>query len=346
MSGEDPSSSIPPSKGDGWGCLKWITCLALLLAIPLASEGLVRFFCPYVNYQGADHHLFRLDSSGNRVAWQEGARGICFGQQVQIDAHGCLTLPGAPSTWKKSLLILGDSVAFGTGVPPQETFAGLLQAASPELKVWNASVVGMDMNGYPEVLRTMLPTDPMICEILLFFCLNDIYSTLDATALTPVNRPAALEWGLDLIRKRSKLFLFLKGTLLDRSRGMFLWDYQTYLEKNSQTVALSPLLQVYNHAQAAGIPLTVVLLPYEYQLRAQEDEYWFPQDMVKDYLCHKGIPFRDAREWFTEGDSKVFFLFADGMHLSRLGHQRIFEALVSDGVLSPDKLFFSQGEHS
>lgn len=123
---------------------------------------------------------------------------------------------------------------------------------------------------------------------------------------------------------------------------MFLWDYQIYLEKNSQTGALYPLLKVFNHAEAAGIPLTVVLLPYEYQLRAQEDEYWFPQDMVKDYLCHKGIPFRDAREWFTEGDSKDYFLFADGMHLSRLGHERVFRALVSDDVLSLGKLALSK----
>ncbi len=343
MSSEDPATSIPPPEGDGRGCLKWITCLALLLAIPLAGEVLVRFLCPFVNYQGADHHLFRLDSSGNRVAWQEGARGICFGQEVQIDEHGCLSLPGAPSTWEKSLLILGDSVAFGTGVPPQETFAGLLQASSPELKIWNASVVGMDMNGYPEVLRTMLQTDPLICKVLLFFCLNDIYSTLDATALTEVNRPAALEWTMDLFRKRSKLFLFLKGTLLDRSRGMFLWDYQIYRDMNTSAGDLfAPLSKVSELAEEEGIPVTVILLPYEYQLRAREDEYWYPQDLVKNFLCQQGIPFQDAYEWLTGGDSKDSFLFADGMHLSKPGHQRIFKGLVSDDLLSLVKISISK----
>ncbi len=334
-------SNGSPPKRESWPWGKWIISLALILLIPLTGEGLVRLLCSFVNYQGASQHLFQLDSSGNHVAWRERAHGICFGQEIQIDEYGCLSLPGAPSAWKKSLLILGDSVAFGTGVPPRETFAGLLQASSPELKIWNTSVVGMDMNGYPERLTRMLDTDPSIREILLFYCLNDIYSTLDATAFKTINRPDTLEWILDLFRKRSKLFLFLKGTLLDRSRGIFLWDYQIYREKASHLHDLfAPLTQANTLAQTAGIPLTVILLPYEYQLRMGVDEFWFPQDTLKDFLCKKGIPFRDAREWLTGGDSKDFFLFADGMHLSIRGHERLFRGLVSDQNQSLGKLSF------
>ncbi len=336
---EEPASPSSPLRRKDLTWVKWITPLVLILVIPLAGEILIRLLCPFVNYQGADHRLFKLDSSGNRIAWKEGAQGICFGQEVQIDEYGCLDLPGSPPSWSKSLLILGDSVSFGTGVPPRDSFAGLLQAFSSELKVWNASVVGMDMGGYPEVLRRMLQIDPSIREILLFYCLNDIYYTLDATALNPVNRPDVLEWILDLFRKRSKLFLFLKGSLLDRSRGMFLWDYQIYRDKAQSINSLfTPLVKTAGLAGEAGIPLTVVLLPYEYQLRAGEDELWLPQNMVKDFLCENEIPFLDMQDCLEKGESHEFFLFADGMHLSKLGHEKVFRALVSDGILSLGKL--------
>jgi lysophospholipase L1-like esterase len=85
---------------------------------------------------------------------------------------------------------------------------------------------------------------------------------------------------------------------------------------------------------AAGIPLLVVIVPYEYQLRQPTTENLRPQEVLGKILTEGGFKFLDMRSQFQEAQkqkslrSSDFFLFNDHAHLSAAGHALVAEALA------------------
>lgn len=81
--------------------------------------------------------------------------------------------------------------------------------------------------------------------------------------------------------------------------------------------------------KAAGIESTVIILPYEYQLRMNQVHYLIPQKIVSQYLTAHDLPSIDAFPDFQAmgRPSKDFFLLGDHMHLSPLGHKVAFNIL-------------------
>jgi hypothetical protein len=123
--------------------------------------------------------------------------------------------------------------------------------------------------------------------------------------------------------------LLLKGSLADRSQTYFWCDFHRYSTAGGGAPAgLDRILSIGQLAAQRGILFEVVLLPYEYQLRAGEEELWEPQRQVSSYLASYDITCRDARSWFEDGtkDSRKWFLFGDPMHLSAAGHRAVASA--------------------
>lgn len=48
--------------------------------------------------------------------------------------------------------------------------------------------------------------------------------------------------------------------------------------------------------RARNIEFTILLSPYEYQLRKKEDQYLLPQKILTTYFQEQGIPYIDAYE--------------------------------------------------
>lgn len=252
---------------------------------------------------------------------------------MSIDEHGCRAIGTPNPDAQRAWLILGDSVTFGVGVPAEDTFIGLLQESNPKIKVWATPVVGMNLDDYRSTAKRMLERQLTIERIFLFFCLNDIYSSENQDPLTQRPLPAGVERMLQALRARSRLYILLKGILLDRSKGFFEWDYQEYLaieEEQAIEKRLVAMEEIASLASQAGCELQVILLPYEYQLRVGTPDVWKPQELLIDYLKGHDIRFIDTRDWFKHvaGESKDYFLFGDSMHLSRKGHLVIFENLT------------------
>ncbi len=311
----------------GLGFAAYLLLSVCLLVIAL--EFVVRVSLPRINHQDTDRSLLLPPPEGRAlVHWRPGASGISFGQAVEIDQFGYRDVRGAASASNPSWLLLGDSVTFGVGVDAKETFAGRLQAAHPEIKIWNSAVIGYGIEDYLDVVKEFLakPTPPSLA--LLFFCLNDPVVRLHLED-GPVSVPErALGW----LRRHSKLYVLMKEILTDRSKAYFSHDVTFY---DAASPAFRRTIQALDEIRTllskTGTPLVVVVLPYEYQLRRNDERDRVPQRLLERELRALGIPVLDLYDAFITGAQSTsdLFLYADAMHLSREGHELVFRAVSS-----------------
>lgn len=289
----------------------------------------VRVACPWIQLQEIDKRLFAKASEEAGFEWRPGARGLAYDVEVEIDETGCRAMDG-PSEYDEAWLILGDSVAFGIGVPVEKTFAGLAQSAHADIKLWNAGVVGMYATGYPEAARRMFAVDPKIRRVTLFYCLNDIpYGTPWSSG----GVEAVLSTLNQTFRTRSKLYRLISGLAGHGVVQYFLGDYARYRDIEERAAEVfAPLAEAAAIAAQHGAAFEVILMPYEPQLRAQNPEYWRPQESVSAYLAARGIPVRDARTWFGDEPEEAhrYYLFGDPLHFNASGHEAVYRRWIAE----------------
>lgn len=99
----------------------------------------------------------------------------------EIDSHG-LRGPERPAKSKPRLLLLGDSVAFGTGLAPADTIAARMQALFDErgapFEVLNGGVPGYNTAQEARFLERF-GDELQLDRIVLLYCLNDAFPTAE-----------------------------------------------------------------------------------------------------------------------------------------------------------------------
>jgi lysophospholipase L1-like esterase len=287
----------------------------------------IRLFKPEINNQDTELSLFRENAFGNSVGWKPNSSGISFGKQVLIDEYGFRKI-SSPAKYNSSWLIMGDSVTFGVGVDTQDLFVEKLQKNVPTVKLWNTSVVGYSLNNYKDVLNHFLATRQDIQKVIMFFTLNDIYGYLN---VNPVQYGYWKRISFYL-KQNSKFYMLSKNLLFDRSRTYFLHDFNLYNQSNPKfRKSMDIIDDMSSILKQKEIDFIVVLLPYEYQIRMKRDDYLKPQKLVIDELERKNIPYIDAYDYLKKAvnDSRELYLYADAMHFSRIGHEAVFNLLMS-----------------
>jgi hypothetical protein len=228
-----------------------------------------------------------------------------------------------------------------------------------------------DLNDYLNVSKTLLKTQRYQLAILVL-CLNDIswvsaklldapsislgvttntsqphataisqpYTNKDLVPSTIVDRlhsvliiSAANDW----LRTHSKLYLYLKDLITDPSARYFLADYKEY--QDNIDAKLDPLLKIADEFRNAGIPLLIVISPYEYQLRGQDQndsalqqgaDVMLPQKKIGAFLSSHSINAIDPANFLrsqVSGRTASLFLPYDPMHFSETGHSLMFKYL-------------------
>lgn len=319
---------------------RWLKRFALMLssllfcgALLLLLEAATRFLKPDINFQDTERELLREKAFGGTYGWKPNAEGICFGKRVFIDSSGFRKMT-APEAFTESWVVLGDSVAFGVGVDTEDTYVQLLQNNFPSRKVLNTAVIGYNIRNYRDVLYHLMSdrsTAPNLKRVLLFLCLNDIDPgrMLEKDLEGGIFQSDKAQKLLSFLRRHSKLYILLKDAVSDRSKHYFLHDAQFYADGNEDfTSAMSVLDEMNTTLRARGIDFTVVVLPYEYQLRTGESQYLLPQKRLAAYFNEKGIAHIDAYDYFRQtGRVKEYYLYADFGHFSKQGHQMVFNLL-------------------
>jgi lysophospholipase L1-like esterase len=282
---------------------------------------------PSINYQDTQLSLFEENVIGNSYGFNPDSEGISFGGKISIDKNGFRKMKG-PDEFKSSWLILGDSVTFGVGVDVKDTFIGKLQEQYPDVKIWNTAVMGYSVKNYYEVFEYFITKKGTPQKIILFFPLNDIYGNIK---FKPQNYNLKDKIRL-FLKQNSKLYMFLKGAFFDRSRTYFLNDLRYYKPSNPQLKESLKLVTVMkNIAEIKGSVFVVFIIPYEYQLRMFDPEFLIPQQLLIEYFKDNDINYVNVIDDLkrTKTSPKKLYLYADAMHLSKRGHERLFESIKS-----------------
>lgn len=119
---------------------------------------------------------------------------------VAIDGRGLRTVPGAPASAERRVLVLGDSFAFGFGVGADEALPGRLQRAlGPQVEVVNGGHCGFG----PDNEALLLEQDGAALRpelvLVLFYAGNDLWNVLSGPDRAQVrqgvlvSRPGVLE---------------------------------------------------------------------------------------------------------------------------------------------------------
>lgn len=324
--------------------------IVFVIALAIAGEVAVRAFSA-VDLLGNSKELFVAGAYGTSHGNAPNAEAMSFGKPVYTDAHGFRVPPGGvPDDERKSkaILILGDSVGFGPAVEEEETFAGLLRAGFPHERIYNSSVIGYATPDYRHVVDAFVPEHPEVTAVVLVYCLNDV----SASSAQNIDRhlgkqaPAEPERNLtetlrsftllsdanDYLRSRSKLYLFVRHRLLRTQTRDWNLVRAFYAPDRAADVAHSAddIAAIADALRARGIPLVVVLAPFEYQLREPDDpEAQRPQQMLSARLAERGVQAIDPRARFDRSRaSTAYFLAYDPMHFSALGHRVIADVIA------------------
>jgi GDSL-like Lipase/Acylhydrolase len=324
----------------------------LVVIIPmigiLGPELAVRILFPKINYVGESSSLLQDGKFGDSPGYRANATGYSWGVSLTTDEFGFRHDPQQKPQPKTvpAIVILGDSVPNGIGVEASVTFSTLL-ANRLQKRIINTSVTGQGIKDYENVVRYfVIPkrAELNIERAVLFVTLNDVDPDQSgAEAIQRYHKPfmvrlaerlnEAFNFNTWLIQ-RSKLYLLLKGISYDSSKAWFLGDLDRFRSLDDLKGFSKRLRAIKAALDAAGIPLLVVIVPYEYQLRQPTTENLFPQEMLGKILTEGGFKFLDMRSQFQEAQkqkslrSSDFFLFNDHAHLSAAGHALVAEALA------------------
>jgi lysophospholipase L1-like esterase len=331
-----------------------IAIVAVAALLVVLSEIVARFAFPKITFMHTSAGLFVHNVYGDTFALAKNAQGMSFDAEVFTDRFGFRIDPSSSqhvAADAPSIIFLGDSVVFGVGVPARSTFVELLATDLPYFRVLNAAVPGYDFKDYKNFVKTFVRAhqqDLRIQYLVLGICLNDLSSASKAN----INAAHALPTsGLDrlvrpihryfpdldhYLRERSKLYLLIKGSTLDVQRFVYLTDAALYRNLDAVITASRELDELITDLYAAHMRMVTVIFPYEFQLRQDKSDNLYPQAVLRRYFAQHHIPTIDLYEAFMSDMKKEqtvstdYYLFADTMHFSMLGHARLHEFLSSE----------------
>lgn len=322
--------------------------------ILVCLELVTRAWFPRILFLDSSRNLFTYRVYGQSYANTKNTVASSFETKIYLDNHGFRIDPQAENPSKRELpaiILIGDSVFFGPGVPARKTFSELLNRRLDHYRIINTAVVGYNVHDYQNFLDYfILPNQNRlkIHRVILGLCLNDLQTIsniniIEKSAVKPdqmspmilLNKIKSWDLGLNnFLKSNSKFFLLIKSLLLDSSKIYFQYDSQLY--RNDLNV--KPVVDVMDYLNTTlhqkDIPFTVVILPYEYQLREQNQYNEYPNTVLRKAFQAKGIDYLDAYDYFagemkkSRLHSRELFLFNDPMHLSETGHRLLYQLIA------------------
>jgi len=256
---------------------------------------------------------------------------------VRTDAQGFRWRPPDNRPIGYSVLVIGDSMSYGSGVSYEHSYPPVLEtrlsgSLGRHAAVWNAAVPGYNTTQESILLEQKGPiVRPNL--VLVQFCMNDY---LDPPELTPGGTLDATrvdgDSHLSLIGLlyRSRLFVFVKEKVKDLQKAQPEWFpiWAHYIhsvhKKPGWQRAEAALVNIRETATRLDARLLVVVFPVEQQLRIGDRD---AQDDLLRFARAHDIPMLDLYDSFRahwrEGLYIDFWQQAlqfDKLHLNDRGH--------------------------
>lgn len=270
---------------------------------------------------------------------------------IQTDAHGLRLRPTERVPIRHSILLIGDSIAYGMGVPYEQSFVPVLEARlnqslGENTAVWNAAVPGYNTVQEAILLGRMAPvTKPNL--VIVQFCMNDYQ---DAPVLTAEGwldamqaQDNASDFSILSLAYRSRALVFFKEKLRDLQQLHPEWfpvgvHYIHYVQKKPGWArAKTALLRISETASQFHARVLVVIFPVEQQLRIGDHA---AQDDLNRFAEAHGIPVLDLYDSFrTHWRERLYIDYwkrtgvVDKLHLNPRGHA-LAAAEIAQAILN------------
>ena len=254
---------------------------------------------------------------------------------------------------RRHILVLGDSVVYGTGVEDEETFVRLLGVRLDGVQVLNAGIPGWSIDQYRIYQERLLPRLDPALVLIGVYAGNDYEVTgdewnwgaskplFDVTpdgTLRDVARSRGCVDGLS----RSLLFrlVWVRKQLAKDAIEFFCRPFTLTWAETDRSVA-AQLNAIREAAGSAGAPALFLLLPDRGQLRRAGSARMIYANRYRDLLRifrDEGLPFVDLAPRFAQltGEEEEA-AFRDPAHYSPAGHRRvagwILEELDARGLI-------------
>lgn len=136
------------------------------------------------------------------------------------------------------------------------------------------------------------------------------------------------------LRAHSKLYIFLRGISARFQYLSWIEDNSLYSERNKAIFLekMDYIADIGGYLKKKNIPFTVIIMPYEYQLRTRDEKLMIPQQRLIEFFKNKEINYIDAVPEFRNSGivSKDFYLAYDPTHFSKKGNEILFDVIVKD----------------
>jgi lysophospholipase L1-like esterase len=236
-----------------------------------------------------------------------------------------------------TVLLLGDSVSWGDGIPtPERVYPQLLEEVLAQsgavVEVLNTAVPGYSTFQQLRFLeRDGFALEPDV--VLLQFCLNDVFERYltvfeyggDNVFLGIDTREAVsgfLGWGVRHSRAIEALARWTRAQARDRQaydvRKLASDELSPALEAAWDTT-MSELDAVRVACYERGVPLVLMIAPYRFQL-AQPGATRQPQDRLMAFARQHELPAVDLLVDFAAAQQSPEELFNDDNHFAPMGH--------------------------
>jgi len=259
---------------------------------------------------------------------------------VKLNEHGMRgpLIPREKTPGERRVLILGDSVAFGIGVPYEQCFDPLTVKRLQGEGFNHVTLVNLSVPGYaPWQELDLLHEKGMAYDpdlVLLAFCQNDIVAWFWRDV--PIGGPRPFRFEL---LEHSGLLRLGRGVQHDLQQGRAaqsshyeryslidaLNDLDTPGVNESWNVLLDHIGQMADWAARHNRRIAFLMFPTRAQVEAKEGERRNPQRRLAAFAEAHGIPYVDLLYSFLDHEKRsgadASDLFIDDWHLSARGHE-------------------------
>ncbi len=312
--------------------LKQILVLTLVTLLLLAiSESICKAILQRVYNRDYNSALIQDHCRETSACHKAGFSGKVWGKEYTTDSLGnrkTKTVRG-----KRKLLFIGDSVTEGVGVADSSMFVNLFSSEDTTHTVLNYSLIGYSISDYKNVVSTVMGSDSSIDQVVIMWCLNDVYGKSKTKELPLMGQKGFISRLNGLLQNRSNIYKLIKLLIYQNSSAYYRYDKAFYRTGNPfYDNAIAELKTCDSICRKNNTNLHVAVLPYRSQLENNDYE---PQNLMEDF-CHRNqIKYLDVSKGMRSAENyKNLYLFADEIHLSDEGHKAVSKYLLNSILYS------------
>ncbi len=304
-----------------------VNLLVLALLLVIIEMG-CRFVLHKVYNRAFDSTLLVDNKYGPTMGMRPNATGKVWGSLLHTDNYGWRKNKVVTSGKKKKWLFIGDSVTEGVGVEDSSTFVSRFSEELRDYDVLNCSLIGYSTRDYKQVLADFFARqDTSVQLVTVCYCLNDVYGATPAGELPVMAKQNLIVRMSSWLQENYGTYRLLKLLVFNNSNRYYQYDASFYRADNPHfNQSMEYLRQCDSLCKAHQVFMNVVIIPYRSQVTGKDS--MTPQEQIIAFCAAKDIAVSDATGYFRKCEEPAaLYLFADEIHLSAKGHQRMLEFL-------------------